>query len=234
MASLFGDTESQMPDEGWTAFEMRHYDDDDRNDTSDDRLGNEASDDEYTIPFVSPEPVAFAARSSEDAEEIPVPGMEGEFEYIGVPKAKAKPKSANVQWHRTGRPLTPAQAADRKMSYGEHKGKMFTEIMKLDPNYPEKLTTRFPDPAKHPVYVSEFLAWSTIWRAANNVAVPSDGRTKRGSLPAKQPNACTGGCTRFTKLGSNQHEPYRMTRVRAWRRAKESREPDASNRRLPT
>ena len=136
--------------------------------------------------------------------------MEGEFGYIKVNnKKKPEPKRANEQLPRASRPKAPTQAPtirDRKMSHGKHKGKMFTEIILLDSSYPEKLTARFPDLEKHPNYVSEFLAWSTIWRVNNNVAVPSDGRTKHGSLPKKQPNACIAGCTRFTKLGSSQHE----------------------------
>ena len=96
---------------------------------------------------------------------------------------------------------------DRKMAYGRHKGKMFTEIMSQDPSYAVELRKIHGGlkPENVPKYVTVFLDWVTLYNRHLGVADPVSGQSKprRSGLPPRLERPCTGGCNRFTKLGSN-------------------------------
>ena len=130
---------------------------------------------------------AFAAQSSEmkmdedDIEVIPVP----ETFHLSDPS--------------TDMPL------DQKMMFGEHKGKMFSEMVDVDPEYDKRLVEKYHSSAKYPKYVSAYLEWSENVRKSRGVTQPKV-RSRHKILPEKKKESCRSGCTKFTRLGSNQHE----------------------------
>eukprot|EP00973_Karenia_brevis_P025047 3453361-Karenia_brevis.AAC.1 len=79
----------------------------------------------------------------------------------------------------------------RDSAYGEHKGKLFSEVAKKYPKYSRK----FDGARKIPAYFKEYLEWL-------KTQVPESSFTKekprRKGMPVKKERPCPNGCTEFT------------------------------------
>lgn len=111
-------------------------------------------------------------------------------------------------YHYVGDPTTDTPGpVDRKMMHGNYAGQMCTEIMAIDPEYPEKLAKRYEckRSVKIPMCITVLSSWAEAWRKHRQLAGLRTERHRRCGLPPKLASRCEDGCTRFTKLGSNQH-----------------------------
>ena len=92
-------------------------------------------------------------------------------------------------------------ACDKKMVYGEHKGKLYTEICDNHPEYVAELRGMISRKKDVPKYVSEFIRWV---EAETTLAADIPTRSRKG-LPERKPQPCADGCTEFTRKGSNAY-----------------------------
>ena len=97
---------------------------------------------------------------------------------------------------------------DTRMNYGEHKGKMYSEIAVADPGYGDRMEASAPQGRRRPQYVLDYLAW---WRSPQRqgpgaTRTPA-ARTRQG-MPEVRPERCyeaNGGCQSFTRKGTNAY-----------------------------
>ncbi len=87
---------------------------------------------------------AMVAEMSE-AEKIPV---DAEREVIPVPKTATQ--------YNMSTPSSSTMFGDRRMSYGEHKGELYSKILEKDPTYADRLEEMYKKKTQ-PQYVEDYI-----------------------------------------------------------------------------